>query len=45
MLGAFDRGGPAVPHLGVPVVSFIGFALSLIMGSILLAIIFRSKRL
>jgi ubiquinone biosynthesis protein len=45
MLGAFDRGGPAVPYLGVPVVSFIGFALSLIMGSILLAIIFRSRRL
>jgi ubiquinone biosynthesis protein len=45
MLGAFDRGGPAVPYLGVPVVSFIGFALALIMGSILLAIIFRSRRL
>ena len=45
MLGAFDRGGPAVPYLGVPVVSFVGFALALIMGSILLFIIFRSKRL
>jgi ubiquinone biosynthesis protein len=45
MLGAFDRGGPAVPYLGVPVVSFGGFALALIMGSILLAIIFRSRRL
>jgi ubiquinone biosynthesis protein len=45
MLGAFDRGGPAVPYLGVPLVSFIGFALSLIMGSILLAIIFRSRKL
>ncbi len=45
MLGAFDRGGPAVPYLGVPVVSFVGFALALIMGSILLAIIFRSRRL
>ncbi|MCA1848746.1 MAG: phosphotransferase, partial [Actinobacteria bacterium] len=45
MLGAFDRGGPAVPYLGVPVVSFVGFALALIMGSILLAIIFRSRML
>jgi ubiquinone biosynthesis protein len=45
MLGAFDHGGPGVPYLGVPVVSFIGFTLSLIMGSILLAIIFRSRRL
>jgi ubiquinone biosynthesis protein len=45
MLGAFDRGGPAVPYLGVPLVSFIGFALALVMGSILLAIIFRSRRL
>jgi ubiquinone biosynthesis protein len=45
MLGAFDRGGPAVPYLGVPVVSFVGFALALIMGSILLFIIFRSKKL
>src|SRR5918992_1010902 len=45
MLGAFDRGGPAVPYLGVPVVSFVGFALALIMGSILLFIIFRSRRL
>ncbi len=45
MLGAFDRGGPAVPYLGVPVISFVGFALALIMGSILLAIIFRSRRL
>jgi ubiquinone biosynthesis protein len=45
MLGAFDRGGPAVPYLGVPVISFVGFALALIMGSILLAIIFRSRTL
>jgi ubiquinone biosynthesis protein len=45
MLGAFDHGGPGVPYLGVPVVWFIGFTLSLIMGSILLAIIFRSRRL
>jgi ubiquinone biosynthesis protein len=45
MLGAFDRGGPGVPYLGVPVVSFAGFTLALIMGSILLAVIFRSRRL
>jgi ubiquinone biosynthesis protein len=45
MLGAFDHGGPAVPYLGVPWISFVGFALALIMGSILLAIIFRSRRL
>jgi ubiquinone biosynthesis protein len=45
MLGAFDHGGPGVPYLGVPVVSFAGFTLALIMGIILLAIIFRSRRL
>ncbi|MEJ7841699.1 MAG: AarF/UbiB family protein [Rubrobacter sp.] len=45
MLGSFDVGGPSVPFLGVPVVAFIGFTLALILASILLAIIFRSKRL
>jgi len=45
MLGAFDHGGPTVPYLGVPVVSFVGFTLSLIMASILLIIIFRSRSL
>jgi ubiquinone biosynthesis protein len=45
MLGAFDRGGPAVPYLGVPLVSFVGFALALVMGSIVLVLIFRSHRL
>ena len=45
MLGAFDRGGPAVPYLGVPLVSFVGFALALVMGSVLLVMIFRSHRL
>ena len=45
VLGVFDRGGPQVPYLGVPVVSFIGFTLALIMGSLLLVIIFRSRRL
>ena len=45
ILGAFDRGGPAVPYLGVPFISFVGFTLSLVMGSILLAVIVRSRRL
>ena len=45
VLGVFDRGGPQVPYLGVPMVSFIGFTLALIMGSVLLIIIFRSERL
>ena len=45
VLGVFDRGGPQVPYLGVPVVSFIGFTLALFMGSMLLVIIFRSGRL
>jgi ubiquinone biosynthesis protein len=45
LLGVFDRGGPQVPLLGVPVVSFVGFTLSLVMSSILLFIIFRSERL
>jgi ubiquinone biosynthesis protein len=45
VLGVFDRGGPHVPYVGVPVVSFAGFTLALAMGSILLFIIFRSGRL
>jgi ubiquinone biosynthesis protein len=45
MLGAFDHGGPALPYLGVPLVSFVGFSLSVVMASILLAVIFRSRRL
>lgn len=45
MLGSFDVGGPSVPLLGVPVVAFIGFTLALMLASLLLAIIFRSKRL
>jgi ubiquinone biosynthesis protein len=44
-LGIFDRGGPQVPYLGVPVVSFIGFTLALVMASIVLFTIFRSRRL
>src|ERR671914_932904 len=45
MLGAFAHGGPTVPYLGVPVFSFVGFTLSLVLTSILLTMIFRSGRL
>ncbi len=45
MLGAFDVGGPSVPLIGVPVVAFIGFMLALVLASLLLVIIYRSKRL
>ena len=45
MLGAFDVGGPSVPLLGVPVLAFVGFTLALILASLLLTIIFRSRRL
>ena len=45
VLAVFNQGGPAVPYLGVPLVSFIGFTLAVIMGSMLLFIIFRSGRL
>jgi ubiquinone biosynthesis protein len=45
ILGSFDRGGFDVPYLGVPVVSFVGFTLALIMSLILLRVIFRSGRL
>ena len=45
MLGAFDVGGPNVPLLGAPLISFIGFTLALILTAFLLTIIFRSGRL
>ncbi|CAN5591917.1 AarF/ABC1/UbiB kinase family protein [soil metagenome] len=45
MLGAFVRGGPQVPYLGVPVVSFVGFSIALVMASIVLLVIYRSRRL
>jgi ubiquinone biosynthesis protein len=45
MLGALNKGGPGVPYLGVQVVSFIGFTLSVFMGCFLLFLIFRSGRL
>jgi ubiquinone biosynthesis protein len=45
MLGAFDVGGPNVPLLGAPLISFLGFALALALTGFLLIIIFRSGRL
>ena len=45
MLGAFDVGGPDVPLLGASLISFVGFTLALILSGILLATIFRSRRL
>ena len=45
MLGAFDVGGPNVPLLGAPLISFIGYAFSLILTAFLLIVIFRSGRL
>ncbi|MGB3683248.1 MAG: AarF/ABC1/UbiB kinase family protein [Rubrobacteraceae bacterium] len=45
MLGAFVQGGPRVPFLGVPVVSFIGFSLALVMAAIVFLAIYRSRRL
>jgi ubiquinone biosynthesis protein len=45
LLGAFATGGSRVPYLGVPVIAFVGFTLALIMASILLLVIYRSRRL
>ncbi len=45
LLGAFATGGPQVPYLGVPVVAFVGFTLALVMATLLLVVIYRSRRL
>jgi ubiquinone biosynthesis protein len=45
MIGAFVQGGPQVPFLGVPLVSFIGFTVASVMAAIVLLVIFRSRRL
>ena len=45
LIGAFATGGPQVPILGVPLVAFLGFTLALVMATILLTVIFRSRRL
>jgi ubiquinone biosynthesis protein len=44
-LGAFAISGPQVPYLDVPVVAFVGFALALILATVLLTVIYRSRRL
>ncbi|MDQ3864851.1 MAG: AarF/ABC1/UbiB kinase family protein [Actinomycetota bacterium] len=45
MLGVFDVGGPKVPLVGAPFISFLGFTLSLILAAILFTTIIRSGRL
>ncbi len=45
LLGAFATGSPQVPYLGVPLVAFAGFTLALVMATVLLAVIYRSRRL
>jgi ubiquinone biosynthesis protein len=45
LLEAFPSGGPQVPYLGFHVVSLFGFTLALVMATILLAVIYRSRRL
>lgn len=45
LLGAFDRGGPQVPVLGVPLVAFAGFSLALMLGGLLLLLILRDRRI
>lgn len=45
LLGAFATGSPQVPYLGVPIIAFIGFTLALVMATLLLAVIYRSRRL
>lgn len=45
MLGAFDLGGPAMPYIGIGVVPFIGFTLSLMFAAVVIFSIFRSQRL
>ena len=45
LLGAFATGGAQVPYLGVPIVAFFGFTLALVMATLLLVVIYRSRRL
>jgi ubiquinone biosynthesis protein len=44
-LGAFATSGLQIPYLGVPVVAFAGFTLALVMATVLLVVIYRSRRL
>ena len=45
LLGAFATGGLQVPYLGVPVVPFVGFTMAVVMATLLLVVIYRSRRL
>ncbi|TCJ16702.1 AarF/ABC1/UbiB kinase family protein [Rubrobacter taiwanensis] len=45
VIGGFATGGPQVPYLGVPVVSFVGFTLASVLAAILMVVIFRGGRL
>ncbi|MBA2374812.1 MAG: AarF/ABC1/UbiB kinase family protein [Actinomycetota bacterium] len=45
MLGAFDLGGPSIPYIGIAVVPFIGFMLSMLLAALLFVAIFRGGRL
>jgi ubiquinone biosynthesis protein len=45
LLGAFATGGLQVPYLGVPIVPFVGFTLAVVMATLLLVVIYRSRRL
>jgi ubiquinone biosynthesis protein len=45
LLEAFPSDGPQVPYLGFHVVSLLGFILALVLATVLLVVIFRSRRL
>jgi ubiquinone biosynthesis protein len=45
VLGVFSQGGPTVPFFGIPAVSFVGFLIATLLGTLLVLIIFRSRRL
>lgn len=45
LLGAFDRGGPQVPVLGVPLIAFAGFSIALVLGGLLILLIMRDRRI
>jgi ubiquinone biosynthesis protein len=45
MLGSFDIGGPNIPFINIPVIPFAGFTTAFALATLLMAIIFRSRRL
>ena len=45
MIGAFATGGPQVPYLGVSLVAFVGFTISLFLAAVVLLFIVRSRRI